>query len=128
MYYKLISGTGSYQDKTTKERKTLLMAEKVYLPKGATEWDIFETLTEAMTFYNIESIPNEITMSTKTTLGTTKTILGATKENLEIITQYSFSSQFTSKEITETIEMGLRQGIGKGLQTLLLEIRKCVQY
>jgi hypothetical protein len=119
MYYKLISGTGSYQDKTTKERKTLLLAEKVYLPKGATEWDIFETLTEAMTFYNIESIPNEKIMSTKI-------ILGTTKENLEVITQYSFSSQFTSKELIETIEMSLRQHIETDLQTLLLEIRKCV--
>ena len=55
MRYKLFNEQGDFQDKDTKERKNLLWCETAYTPEGINVgWDEFETLEEAMEFYNIE--------------------------------------------------------------------------
>jgi hypothetical protein len=57
MYYKLLNENGKYRDITTQEQRNLVVAGNVHLPAGATPWDIFNSLDEAMAAYGIELIP-----------------------------------------------------------------------
>lgn len=55
MVYKLLDEDGSYQDKTTKERKNLMEAEFAWTPDGLNVgWDAFDSLEEAMEYFNIQ--------------------------------------------------------------------------
>ena len=58
MVYKLFIEEGKYQDKTTKHLKHMTYVEIAYTPEGINVgWDEFNSIEEAMDFYNIELRP-----------------------------------------------------------------------
>lgn len=60
MIYKLFDEPGLYRDKDTLESKNLLEASIAYTPEGINVgWVSFDTLEEALNFYNLELAPIE---------------------------------------------------------------------
>lgn len=60
MMYKLFNEDGDYQDKTTKEPRNLLYCNIAYTPDGINVgWSEFNTLAEAMEYFNLEYKINE---------------------------------------------------------------------
>ncbi len=58
MVYKLFIEEGKYQDKTTRELRNMMEVEIAYTPEGINVgWDQFNSIEEAMDFYNIELRP-----------------------------------------------------------------------
>ena len=61
MLYKVLAEEGEYIDSSSKEPRNLLIAQMVaYTPEGINVgWQRFETLEEALNYFNIEKIKNE---------------------------------------------------------------------
>lgn len=61
MVYKLFIEDGEYQDKTTKEPRNLLEANWAETPEGLNVgWTEFDSLEEAITYFNLENIDTTI--------------------------------------------------------------------
>lgn len=57
MYYKLFDEEGKWKDKTTGELKNLMEVNWAWTPEGDNVgWNSFDSIEEAMTYYNIEII------------------------------------------------------------------------
>jgi hypothetical protein len=60
MYYKLFNEEGKWKDKTTGELKNIMEVNWAWTPEGDNVgWDFFDTIEEAMTYYNIEIIKED---------------------------------------------------------------------
>jgi hypothetical protein len=60
MVFKLLKEEGKYRDIPTGEPRNMLQANIAWTPEGVNVgWDDFETVEEAMRYYNIELIPDE---------------------------------------------------------------------
>ena len=60
MIYKLFLEKGDYQDIDTKEPRNMMEVEIAYTPDGINVgWDEFNSIEEAMTYYNIELKPQD---------------------------------------------------------------------
>ena len=60
MIYKLFLEDGDYQDIDTKEPRNMMEVEIAYTPDGINVgWDEFNSIEEAMAYYNIELKPQD---------------------------------------------------------------------
>lgn len=60
MIYKLFLEEGDYQDINTKEPRNMMEVEIAYTPDGINVgWDEFNSIEEAMAYYNIELKPQD---------------------------------------------------------------------
>lgn len=73
MYYKLFSVDGEYKDKTTGEVRDMMevdwdsiseeQIQRIYFLGGdSVDWYFFDTIEEAMFFFNVEKKPNLLSL------------------------------------------------------------------
>ena len=61
MVYKIFNETGDYVDATTKEPRNLLSANWAETPEGLNiGWTEFNSLEEAIAYFNLEKIDNNV--------------------------------------------------------------------